>query len=219
MKLKNSNSKIVAVILAGGVGSRFGANIPKQYVKVNEKTIVEYTIEKFEHLVDDIVIVCDPSYFDMFKNYHVVNSGKERCDSLNNAMKYVKRVFGENCYVLSHDSARPLIQECDIKNVLTNLQENKITTLAKKATSTFWSQQNDDIVNRDFLYEILTPQAIKLNTYFNQNKLDETCSDLCSYGKLNNIDVDFVFTNENNIKITHPHDIHYFTYYLGENNG
>lgn len=217
--MKHSNSKIIAVILAGGVGNRFGSEIPKQYVKINNKRIVDYTIEKFQTLVDEIIIACDPYYFDTFKQFHVVNSGQERFESLNNAMKYIKDNFGTDTVVLSHDSARPLINVNDIKKLIAAQKNDKIVTLAKKATSTFWSNKHTNIVNRDYLYEILTPQCVNVKTYFKNNKLTSECSDLCSYGKINDIEVDFVFSTSNNIKLTYPQDLHYFTYYLGENNG
>jgi len=57
--------KNIAIILAGGSGNRFASNLPKQFLTINNKTILEYSIEAFENsnLIDDIIIVANPNYF------------------------------------------------------------------------------------------------------------------------------------------------------------
>lgn len=210
------NFKTVAVILAGGVGSRFKSSIPKQYVKVKGKKIIEHTISRFVNVVDEIVVVCNEPYFNDFNSYHVVLSGEQRYSSLDNAMQYIKQKFGSNTLVISHDGARPLVKEQDIKNVIKSYKKGLVVTLAHKATSSFWYQ--DAIAQRESLYEILTPQAIDVQTYFKKNYLNQSCTDLCSYAQLNDLTTEFVFTTNPNIKITHPEDIKYLNYYLGEEN-
>lgn len=212
--MNSINFKKVAIILAGGVGSRFENKIPKQYVLINNKKIIDYTIEKFINLVDEIVIVCDLKYKNLFSNYHVVNSGSQRYESLHNAMTYVNKKFGPKSLVITHDSARPLICREDIKTLLRCCKLNYVTTLAKKATSTYY--YNNKNLNREKLYEILTPQIIFTKTYFKHLKLNSSCTDLTSYAKLNNLQIEFVFTNKQNIKITYPSDLDYVKFYLGE---
>ena len=65
----------IAVILAGGTGARIGGELPKQFLLVNHKTIMEYTIEAFEHHpeIDSIYIVCKQEYIDFVKNIVTTN--------------------------------------------------------------------------------------------------------------------------------------------------
>lgn len=215
--MENIISKIIGVILAGGSGSRFGSTTPKQFLKINNKRVVDYSIEKFKKVVDEVVVVTNQEYYHMFNDVHLVENGIERYYSLDNALKYVRDTFGEDVFVVSHDSARPLVDELDIQKVISKVSKNNVVSLAKKSTSTFVLE--NQIVNRDLLCEILTPQAIYVKKYFETNILNESCTDLCSYANVNKIDFELVNTEKNNIKITHPEDIKIVNYILGENNG
>jgi 2-C-methyl-D-erythritol 4-phosphate cytidylyltransferase len=90
----------IALILSGGVGKRFAANLPKQYNLINGKPVIDYVIEACmkSKLTDKIIVVCDPSckqfskYLENDEIETVVN-GKERYDSLNNGVKYIKEHY------------------------------------------------------------------------------------------------------------------------------
>lgn len=111
--------KNIAVILAGGKGKRMGADISKQFLTVNGKPIICYTIEAFQksELIDEIIVVLPKDEIDYFNKEilgkynlnisQIVEGGKERQDSVYNALQSIK-----NCnIVLIHDGARPLVSK------------------------------------------------------------------------------------------------------------
>lgn len=109
--------KIVGVILAGGRGSRMGAEVSKQFIEIDEKPIIYHTIKAFEKCdkISDIILVLPSNEIDYFKEKilnrfdfnisAIVEGGKERQDSVYNALKYI-----DDCeIVLIHDGARPFV--------------------------------------------------------------------------------------------------------------
>ncbi|HHH4512898.1 TPA: 2-C-methyl-D-erythritol 4-phosphate cytidylyltransferase, partial [Escherichia coli] len=110
--------KNIAVILSGGMGSRFGGTLPKQFTKLAGKAVIEYTVEAFEKSlnIDEIIIVSHPSYVDLIWKFvkknqwekvtKVFNGGKERFDSTYSALQGLE---GEdnNSNILLHDAVRP----------------------------------------------------------------------------------------------------------------
>lgn len=111
--------KNIAIILAGGKGRRMGADISKQFLTINSKPIICYTIEAFQKsdLIDEIIVVLPKDEIDYFNKdvlgkydlniSKIVEGGKERQDSVYNALQSIK-----NCnIVLIHDGARPLVSK------------------------------------------------------------------------------------------------------------
>ena len=122
------HEKIIAVILAGGVGSRMGAEIPKQYLEMKGKPVLAYSLTAFQNsVVDEIFVVCDPVYEDMVRSEIVekygigkfagfAESGSERVWSVKNGIdKALKTDSGKkpgqeySIYLMIHDGARPLV--------------------------------------------------------------------------------------------------------------
>lgn len=112
-----------AIILAGGVGKRMGASIPKQFIEVYDKPIIVYTLEKFEKhpLIDEIEIVCVEGYQELVKKYvekfnlkkvNKIVTGGENCqDSTRNGLYALEDVCKENDSIIIHMAANPLIEE------------------------------------------------------------------------------------------------------------
>lgn len=88
--------KISAVILAGGSSTRFGASIPKPFMSLNGKAVIQYSIDVFEPLVDEIVIVTNGQY----KNYKCVSGGQTRNESAYNGL-----MASTGDFVIIHDGA------------------------------------------------------------------------------------------------------------------
>lgn len=116
--------KVVGVILAGGRGSRMGAEVSKQFIEVDEKPIIYHTIKAFEkcNKISEIILVLPSNEIDYFKEKilnrfdfnisAIVEGGKERQDSVYNALKHI-----EDCdIVLIHDGARPFVSLDIINN-------------------------------------------------------------------------------------------------------
>lgn len=100
----------------GGVGKRMGANMPKQYLPLRGQPIATYSLRLFAALpsVGEIVVVCDPSYRDVFTSAQLPRAvplsfalpGKERQDSVFNGLQAIRPAAQ---LVAIHDSARPLV--------------------------------------------------------------------------------------------------------------
>lgn len=93
--------KFTAIILAGGKGERFGSSISKQRMSLNGKPVVQYCLDVFEPLVDEIIVVTNSQY----KNYKCVPGGATRNESAYNGLLASKGDF-----VIIHDGARPFLR-------------------------------------------------------------------------------------------------------------
>lgn len=107
----------IVMIMSGGIGKRFGSNIPKQYVKLNGKPVIDYVVNAVRQskLTDKIVVVIDKEYIDYSEllkqedsKIVFVNNGKERYDSVKNGFDYIKQNY--DCdKVLIADAVAPFI--------------------------------------------------------------------------------------------------------------
>ncbi|SEA40767.1 2-C-methyl-D-erythritol 4-phosphate cytidylyltransferase [Oribacterium sp. KHPX15] len=119
-----------AILLSGGTGTRLGGDIPKQYLKVNDRMIIEYSIETLAGCkdIESLVIVADEKWQEAItaalKEYddrHVFSGfaapGETRQWSIYNGLLALKGQAGEEDSVLIHDAARPKLKETLIKNM------------------------------------------------------------------------------------------------------
>lgn len=121
------DKKVTAIIMAAGKGSRMNASLPKQFLALHDKTILEHAVKPFEEssYVDEILVVagegfeklCADKCSGFSKVKRIVTGGKERQDSVNNGIKQV-----DEGYVLIHDGARPYVSGCIIEGVLQGVQ-------------------------------------------------------------------------------------------------
>lgn len=119
-KNKRDMSKNIAIILAGGSGSRFGRDLPKQFLKVAGKKVIEHTIDVFEHneLVDEIAVVTRPEFISdieqMVVNNHyvkvrkILQGGKERYHS---SLSAINAYTNDDDNLIFHDAVRPLVND------------------------------------------------------------------------------------------------------------
>lgn len=184
--------KVYAIILAGGASQRFGMDIPKQFIKLSGKTVLEHTLDVFENhpLVDEIYLVVNPEYkimteeIVMRNSYRkvtkILNGGKTRQES---SKAGVRAVPDENSFILIHDAVRPFISEKVITNVLEKLLDCESADVAIPATDTIIKVRGDvidDIPNRNELKLGQTPQGFrtkiikKAYELFEQNPVEVT---------------------------------------------
>jgi len=226
--------KNIAVIFAGGVGSRMeNASKPKQFLEIDNKPIIIHTIEKFEKckMIDAISIACHKSYIDSLNNllvkYNikkvkwVVEGGETGQLSIFNAVDAIKRThdIDENVIVLIHDGVRPAIDEkLILENIVTARTYGNSITVAKAIETMFVSydhDQIDELLSRDNIYLARAPQTFFLNELYklhlsemekeSKNNID-SCSIFHKYGKKLN----FITGKSSNIKITTYED--YYIY-------
>ncbi|MBR6067863.1 MAG: 2-C-methyl-D-erythritol 4-phosphate cytidylyltransferase [Bacteroidales bacterium] len=166
----------IAVILAGGVGSRLGYSTPKQFLKVAGKTVIEHTIDIFDNnsLIDEIAVVIHPLYIDEMENIVVRNQwkkvkrilkgGDERYMSTLSAIESYKGC--DDCNMIFHDAVRPLVNNRIIKDVIDALNKYDAVDVAVPATDTIIEVDEDGkfidkIPKRKLLRRGQTPQAFK----------------------------------------------------------
>lgn len=123
-------SRVIAVILIGGSGYRFGGSTLKQFVQVMGKDMFVYTADAFQQhaRIDEIVLVCPKGWreyvtnqcdkFRLFKVRHIVEGGCTRQESGYNAVKFLKPLYKDNPVVIEHDGDRVLIDECVISRCI-----------------------------------------------------------------------------------------------------
>lgn len=164
------------VIVAAGTGSRMNMGINKQFIKLEGKEIIAYTIEKFYNNsnIEDIVVVVkeDESEFFKkeildkynFKNVKIAYGGKERQDSVYNGLK----LLDEKCDVVSiHDGARPFVSDKIIDKSIEEAKEHKAIVVGVPVKDTIKVIDNDknivDTPNRSVLWAVQTPQTFDYN--------------------------------------------------------
>lgn len=225
--------KNIVIILAGGVGSRFGGDKPKQFVKLSGKTVFEHTLSVFdEHsLIDEIIVVCKREYItnieEMLNNHtktkvtNIISGGEKRSDSTQSALSCIKSKYGESnldrIKILIHDSVRPFVSAEIISNCLKELDKNNAVDVAIPCTDTIIKVSNsyiDEIPDRNDLYQGQTPQGFIFSTLLSAYELMEkspsfSATDDCGVVKefLPNTSIKIVKGDCNNIKITNPNDI------------
>ncbi len=223
----------IAVILAGGVGSRLGLDRPKQFMKVAGKTVLEHTVEVFQRhsQIDEICIVMHANYIQeaetmVLKNHwtkvkKVLNGGQERYESSLAAIDaYEKQAQNENINLIFHDAVRPLVSGQIISNVIEALNTYEAVDVAIPAVDTVIKLDNskqyiEQIPNRNYLNRGQTPQAFKYDVIAKAYKLalqDENMqtTDDCGIVRkyLPEIKVFVVPGEEQNIKLTYPEDVY-----------
>lgn len=165
--------KTYAIIPAGGKGKRGGTETPKQYLKFHDKELIAYTLEVFQknNLVDEIIISAEPSYFSLLeeikKNFNlnkisnIVESGEERQDSVNNALKVIKA--DDDDLIAVHDAARPLLPNSILIKAINTAKEKGNALVSLKARDTLLKGDKivKEYVDRSEIYYVQTPQIFR----------------------------------------------------------
>lgn len=228
----------VAVILAGGSGTRMGTDTPKQFLKVCGKTILEHSIDAFHDndQINEIVIVSKKEFLETVEsivetnNYnkvkHIVCGGKERYHSTLAALECYKNTEGNDC-ILIHDAVRPLVTQQIINDCIENLKKYDAVNVAIHTTDTI-IQVNDEgcIVNiprRNTLRNVQTPQGFKIVTLVEsfQKALKDN-----NFIPTDDISIIFTYSPETkihvvegdttNIKVTYKNDLKYIEQVINE---
>lgn len=164
----------VAVVLAGGKGSRMGTDIPKQFFEIKGKTVLEYSVAAFDShpSIDEVVIVSHKDYIDKVKDLvsknnfkkviAVLEGGKERYDS---SLAAVRKYAAEDVILILHDAARPLVSKRIINDVISTMKSAKACGVAIASTDTILVC-NDGVLksvpDRKTMYRAQTPQAFDI---------------------------------------------------------
>ena len=228
--------KNIAIILAGGSGRRMGGALPKQFLEVNNRTILEYTIDNFERAecIDEIAIVTHPDYVDKMQQIissnpwkkvtQVLLGGKERTDSTLSALR---AYTNEDDRLLIHDGVRPMVSQQIIQNVCSALSEYDVVNLAIPAVDTIIEVKDGVMVaapRRDLLRQVQTPQGFKRETLASAYEkaladpdfmATDDCGVVFKYHPASPIKI--VDGETSNIKITYKEDLEILKKHLNTN--
>ncbi len=227
----NSNNNCHIIIPASGIGTRFDANIPKQYFTLaNGASILDIIIEKllasniFLNFI--IVINANDNYFINSKFYQhpqitTIIGDKERFLSVKKGIDYLSTIIDKNDFIAVHDAVRPLVDIDDINNLLNVIKNHEVGgLLAIKAENTIKFKNNKTIttLDRNKIYQAQTPQIYRANiliTAINNivnNNLSVT--DEAQAVELLGFNSVIVAGKKNNIKITTKDDLKLANFYL-----
>jgi 2-C-methyl-D-erythritol 4-phosphate cytidylyltransferase len=221
--------KNIAVILSGGVGSRFGGILPKQFTKLAGKAVIEYTIECFESssAIDEIIIVSKNEFIDKTwsivkenkwkKVTKVVVGGKERFDSTYSALQSLAD-YPPDTKILFHDAVRPFISHHTIEDCVEKLNSFDAVDVVIPSADTIVEVCDNgcitNIPNRASMLRGQTPQAFTLSCIrsayekaIEQNHYVFTCDCGVVRSMLPHVQVTTAKGSERNIKITHALDL------------
>ncbi|MCW8994527.1 MAG: 2-C-methyl-D-erythritol 4-phosphate cytidylyltransferase [Psychromonas sp.] len=224
-----NKANLAAVIVAAGIGKRVGADIPKQYLTLLDKTIIEHSITPFiEHPDISKVVVAiakNDVWFRTLKiakhpKIELVEGGAERVDSVLSALK----VIADEDYVLVHDAARPCISRFDIDKLIDSVLLSKQgAILASRVRDTMKrSDCNGQIthtVERENLWHALTPQMFQnkvLLDAISAATAPEKITDEASAMEMSGLPVTIVEGRSDNLKVTSKEDLQLAELYLSQ---
>ena len=225
----------VAIIIAGGVGSRMGQEIPKQFINVGEKPVIVYTLEAFqEHpLVDAIEVVCLAGWEQVLRAYArqykidklkwVVKGGASGQESIRNGVYNFEGVLAEDDICIVHDGVRPMLDPEVITdvvrvakergNAVTSMPYNEQLFLVDKKDSATTTQY----IPRETLRRVSTPQAYRfglLDSKYHEAFEKGVGIDGSNYTNTMMVQLgvrlNFAVGSDRNIKLTTPENLEFF---------
>ena len=217
--------KCTAIVLAAGQGKRMGTEIQKQYLEINEKPILYYSLRVFDAspLIDEIVLVvgkgqkeyCEREIvrkYGIQKVTIIVEGGTERYHSVYNGLQYV-----DGGYVYIHDGARPFVTEEILKRAYEEVKNSQACVVGVPVKDTIKIADTKEYVqstpDRKYLWTIQTPQVF--NTQLIKSAYEALMSkdsiqvtdDAMVAEQMLGIKVKLVQGSYKNIKITTPEDL------------
>lgn len=221
----------VALIIAGGSGNRMHQDIPKQFITVNERPVIVYTLEAFEKHpgIDAIAVVCIEGWeqvlmayakqFNITKLKYVVPGGKNGQDSIRNGVLELEKHFSPDDLVLIHDAIRPMVSaEIISDSIRVALEYGNSVTVIPCAEAMMETEDGNVSVGsypRNRLKRTQTPQTFRIGDICNLHRraLEKgitnsvaSCTLMIEMGE----QVYFSAGSEKNIKLTTVEDIDIF---------
>ena len=219
---------IFGVIVAGGVGARMGANMPKQFLDLNGRPIIMHTLKAFLDCaeLEQIYMGVHPEWIDYMKDLvdqyideeerervHLVPGGAERNDTIMNVIDQIENDYGTNetHYILTQDGVRPFVSQRLIKEHVEAVVKYDAVNTAIPAVDTIMVSKDgkviDEIPERKYLYQVQTPQSFRmdlLKKLYSEltEKEKKILTDACKICTVRNVPVRFVIGDVSNMKIT-----------------
>ena len=221
----------IALIIAGGSGARMGQDIPKQFLTVNEKPVIAYTLEAFQNHpeIDAIAVVCIEGWeqvltayakqFGITKLQHVIPGGENGQGSIRNGVYELEKHYAPEDLVLIHDAIRPMVSaEIISDNIRVARAKGNAITVIPCAEAMLQTEDGKASVGsypRDRLKRTQTPQAFRIGDIcdLHRRALEQgitnsvaSCTLMIEMGQ----QVYFSVGSEKNIKLTTVEDLDIF---------
>lgn len=223
----------VAIILAGGSGQRMQQEIPKQFINVNDKPVIIYTLEAFQKHpeIDAVLVVCIEGWQDVLRAYGLQNritklqwiiaGGNTGQESIRNGVEFLADKCGEEDIVVIHDGIRPLVDENVLSDVIVTCQMygNGVTSMPynEQIFVKLDEETTRKYIPRETLRRVSTPQAYKYGKLqWAYKKAFEEKIGIYGSAYTNTMMVDlgetlhFARGSDKNIKLTTPEDLELF---------
>lgn len=217
--------KVTAIVLAAGSGKRMNSKVHKQYLLLDGKPVLYYSLKAFEESeVDKVVLVVGAGEVDYCKKEIVeqygfakvtaiVEGGKERYHSVYEGLK----ATGETDYVLIHDGARPFLTQDIIERTITSVVQCHACVVGMPVKDTIKIVDEEKFAketpNRTDVWQVQTPQAFSYeliyDAYTRMLASDETgiTDDAMVVERMTDYKVKLIEGSYRNIKITTPEDL------------
>lgn len=227
----------VAVVLAGGKGSRMGNGggdqTPKQFFMVGGKTILDYSVRTFDNNpgIDEVVIVSHKDYVERVaalvrangyrKVTAILEGGKERYDS---SLAAIRRYANEDVNLIFHDAARPLVSERIVNDVISSLKSAQACGVAVPSVDTILVCKDgilQSVPDRSTMYRAQTPQGFDIEVIKSAYEIGlkdpgfratDDCGILLKYRP--DIPIKIVEGEDANLKVTYRDDLEMVEMYL-----
>lgn len=217
----------ILLLMMGGSGTRFGADVPKQYVELENRPIFSYILEAHQNCasIDKIVIVSHSSWIDYVSRWSqwlgadkvacITAGGANRSSSVRNGLRAMIDFASADDVVLIHDATHPYCDPNGIAKVAEAVTQYGGATLGQAQYDTVYMTTEDGFVDkvipRQLVISGASPEAFRYETIFSiyNNASEEELEQMTSAGAIalaHNIPMKAVTAEVLNLKITYPHD-------------
>lgn len=222
--MQNNTQSIIAIVPAAGIGSRMGADKPKQYLMLGQQSILAHTLDALlsHKRIDKVIVALHPQdqYFKQLpqakhpKLIQVIGGG-ERADSVLAALNQAMQI-NANAWALVHDAARPCLRHEDINKLIASLKQYpQGAILAAPVRDTMKRSDASGLitntVERALLWHALTPQFFPISALHNNLSqalaANASITDEASAMEWAGVRPGLVSGRVDNIKVTHPDDL------------
>lgn len=215
-------------IVAGGVGSRMGGSMPKQFLDLCGEPVIIHTIRKFmlNDKISNVIVGINPDWYDYMEeladkyfsgSIHITKGGSDRNDTIKNIIRYAEEKLGagDSEILLTHDAVRPFVDQKMINDSLAAMEYCDICTTALPATDTIVLSKDmktvSDFPNRENMFRVQTPQTFRMGDFIKMLEMissqdREKITDACKLFYMNGKKVYLIEGSERNIKLTYPSD-------------
>lgn len=232
----SNTPKYWVLIPAAGFGARMGSAIPKQYLSLLGKTVLEHTLERWLALarIEAVVVVVaenDPYWSTMplkqHPKIHTVFGGLERMHSVLNGLQYLQQKADASDWVLVHDAARPCVRHSDVSALMEAVKTHPVggllacpvrDTMKRSQTRADSTIDVLETVQRDQLWHALTPQMFRIGQLSTALKSahehSQPLTDESAAIERLGLSPLLVEGARDNLKITYPEDLALAQFYL-----